>query len=160
MPTLDFCNGFLEAMALLNAELTDVYSAFEISRLPEAPNLRAALDLHFENQGKVLYSPPREYPASAWHIELDEIDGLDGKVMRKICEQWFFCSTCMTAAPQSHHYRSNVVGAFLGALSSAFKDYIPHTVLTRPPIWYAEEWNDIAFEKGHERYLMHMSRSN
>ena len=78
-----------------------------------------------------------------------------------VCQRWFFSSRHMQAAPPAR-FRAQLVAAFLASLDEALGGFSPYAVTMTPPagFWYAIHWDEIAFELGDERYLLHFSHSD
>lgn len=154
--SLDRCQGFLEALALLNGEASDLCAIYEMVRLPEAPDLPTALGLRVEDVALNVISPARELPAPLWQIATAPCDSAQ---LIAVCQRWFFSSQHMQAAPGGG-FRANLTTAFIELLEDALAGYTMHTVTMTPPMWYAIHWDEIAFERGSDRYLLHFSHSD
>ncbi|AOI73651.1 hypothetical protein WI73_04120 [Burkholderia ubonensis] len=157
---IEYCNGFLDAMATLNCEVTDIYADYVLEALPPALDLNSSLRQHFEDYGKYKVKPAKIFTADNWHIKVEDFFEPSDQSMYKICEKWFFASSTLAQAPQERHYRRNVAIGFIDALESALGKFSARRVEITPPIWYAMEWENIAIESGNERYLLHFSRSD
>lgn len=153
----EFCSGFLEAMQLLNSEVSNVYAEYYLEVLPDAQDLKLAMALYFEDYGKNQIHPPKDFKAEHWNIQLSTANE-DHLVL--ILKKWFFISSTMRGAPKEGFYRSNAATAFLYALKSAIGQFSTHQIEISPPIWYAMEWDNIALETKDGRYLLHFSHSN
>lgn len=157
---IEHCNGFLDAMRLLNSEVTDVYADFSLEILPAASDLHLALSHYFEDYGRKRIIPAKEFPAERWNIKLSSFVDSADDALHSICSKWFFISSTMEKAPKDYSYRHNAVVTFLDALKSVLGTFSIHNVEISPPIWYAMEWDNIAFEANDARYLLHFSRSD
>lgn len=157
---LDYCRGFLDALALLNSEASDLAASYELHALPAAPDLAGALGLRVEDYAKNVIAPARDLPAPMWQIASRK---LDAGQFDTVLQRWFFSSEHMQAA-QGGAFRRNLQQAFAGALLAALDGYAACKVSMQPPMWYAIDWDEIAFERGHgmaaERYLLHFSHSD
>lgn len=152
------CQGFLEALALLNGEAGDLCASYELQRLPDAPDLATALGLRVEDHALHVIAPARDLPAALWHIKVAPCGRTQ---LEQVCQRWFFSSQHMQAAPPGR-FRAQLVAAFLESLDDAFGGFSPHAVTMTPPsgFWYAIHWDEIAFERDGERYLLHFSHSD
>lgn len=157
---LDYCRGFLDALALLNSEASDLAASYELQALPAAPSLTAALGRRVEDHALNQIAPARELPAHLWQIDTGPLAEGEFDV---IVERWFFSSQHMQAAPGGA-FRRNVQNAFVSALQQSLSGFAAFKVGMRPPMWYAIHWDEIAFERGAgsdaERYLLHFSHSD
>ena len=154
--SLDRCQGVLDALALLNSEAADLCASYEVRRLPDAPDLATALGLRAEDHALNGSSPARELPAPLWRIA----NAPCGRAqLEDICQRWFFSSRHMQAAPGGR-FRAHLVAAFIESLDQSLSGYAMHTVMMTPPMWYAIHWDEIAFERGGDRYLLHFSHSD
>ena len=155
---IDHCRGFLDALASLNSEASDLCASYELQRLPDAPDMLTALGLRVEEHARDVIAPARHLPAALWHITVAPC----GRVqLEQACQRWFFSSEHMQAAPPER-FRACLVNAFLEALDMSLAGFTAHAVtMTLPPgVWYAIHWDEIAFESGNERYLLHFSHSD
>lgn len=150
------CQGFLEALALLNGEASDLCASYELQRLPDAPDLATALGLRMEDYALHVIAPARDLPAALWHIKVAPCGRAE---LEQVCQRWFFSSRHMQAAPPGR-FRAQLVAAFLESLDDALGGFSPHAVTMTPPMWYAIHWDEIAFERDGERYLLHFSHSD
>ena len=150
------CQGFLEALALLNGEASDLCASYELQRLPDAPDLSTALDLRVEDYALHVIEPARDLPAALWHIHAAPCARAK---LEQVCQRWFFSSRHMQAAPPGR-FRALLVAAFLESLDDALGGFSLHAVTMTPPMWYAIHWDEIAFERDGERYLLHFSHSD
>lgn len=152
------CQGFLEALALLNSEASDLCASYELSRLPDAPDLATALGLRVEDHALHVIAPARDLPAPLWHIKLAPCGRAQ---LEQVCQRWFFSSRHMQAAPPGR-FRAQPVARFLELLDEALGGFSPYAVRMTPPagFWYAIHWDEIAFERAGERYLLHFSHSD
>ncbi|MNM20397.1 hypothetical protein D3C81_307330 [compost metagenome] len=152
------CQGFLEALALLNSEASDLCASYELQRLPDAPDLTTALGLRVEDYALRVIAPARDLPAPLWDIKLAPCGRAQ---LEQVCQRWFFSSQQMQAAPPGR-FRAQLVAAFLESLDDALCGFSLHAVTMTPPsgFWYAIHWDEIAFESGSERYLLHFSHSD
>ena len=150
------CQGFLEALALLNSEASDLCASYELQRLPDAPNLSTALGLRVEDYVLNVIEPARDLPAALWHIKVAPCGHAQ---LEQVCQRWFFSSRHMQAAPPGR-FRALLVAAFLESLDDALGGFSLHAVTMTPPMWYAIHWDEIAFERDGERYLLHFSHSD
>ncbi|MGK5059788.1 hypothetical protein ACQ4WY_22920 [Janthinobacterium sp. LB2P49] len=152
------CQGFLEALAMLNGEASDLCASYELQRLPDAPDLATALGLRVEDYALHVIEPGRDLPAALWHVNAAPCGRAH---LEQVCQRWFFSSQHMQAAPPGR-FRTQLVAAFLASLDGALGGFSLHTVTMRPPsgFWYAIHWDEIAFELGDERYLLHFSHSD
>lgn len=153
---LDYCQGLLRALALLNCEPSDLCASYEIVRLPDAPDLAAALGLRVEDHALNQISPSRELPAPLWQIAATPMPRAQ---LQQVCQRWFFSSEHMQAAPAGQ-FRTSLAAAFLEALDQALGGFDAYSVTMAPPMWYAIHWNEVAFVRGAERYLLHFSHSD
>lgn len=156
--SIDRCLGFLDALALLNSEASDLCASHELSRLPDAPDLATALGLRVEDYALNAIAPARHLPAPLWQIKLAPCGRAQ---LEQVCQRWFFSSRHMQAAPVGR-FRAQLVASFMESLDAALGDYSLHAVTMAPPagFWYAIHWDEIAFELGDERYLLHFSHSD
>ena len=152
------CQGFLEALALLNSEASDLCASYELQRLPDAPDLATALGLRVEDYALNVIEPARDLPAALWRIEPAPCARTH---LESVCQRWFFSSQHMQAAPPGR-FRAQLVAAFIDSLDDALGGFSLHAVTMTPPagFWYAIHWDEIAFELGDERYLLHFSHSD
>ena len=150
------CQGFLEALALLNGEASDLCASYELQRLPDAPNLSTALGLRVEDYALHVIEPARDLPAALWHIKVAPCGRAQ---LEQVCQRWFFSSRHMQAAPPGR-FRTLLVAAFLESLDDALGGFSLHAVTMTQPMWYAIHWDEIAFERDGERYLLHFSHSD
>ena len=81
--------------------------------------------------------------------------------LEQVCQRWLFSSRHMQAAPPGR-FRAQLVAAFLESLDEALGGFFSYAVTMTPPsgFWYAIHWDEIAFELGDERYLLHFSHSD
>jgi len=150
------CQGFLEALALLNGEAGDLCASYELQRLPDASDLATALGLRVEDHALHVIAPARDLPADLWHIKVAPCGRTQ---LEQVCQRWFFSSQHMQAAPPGR-FRAQLVAAFLESLDVALGGFSLHAVTMTPPMWYAIHWDEIAFERDGERYLLHFSHSD
>ena len=150
------CQGFLEALALLNGEASDLCASYELQRLPDAPDLATALGLRVEDYALHVIAPARDLPAALWHIKVAPCGRAE---LEQVCQRWFFSSRHMQAAPPGR-FRAQLVAAFLESVDDALGGFSLHAVTMTPPMWYAIHWDEIAFERDGERYLLHFSHSD
>ncbi|MEG2962454.1 MAG: hypothetical protein RR860_07175 [Janthinobacterium sp.] len=152
------CQGFLEALSLLNGEASDLCASYELRRLPDAPDLATALSMRVEDYALRVIAPARDLPAPLWDIKLAPCGRAQ---LEQVCQRWFFSSQHMQAAPPGR-FRAQLVAAFLESLDDALGGFSLHAVTMTPPsgFWYAIHWDEIAFESGSERYLLHFSHSD
>ncbi|MGK5005074.1 hypothetical protein [Janthinobacterium sp. LB2P70] len=150
------CQGFLEALALLNGEASDLCASYELQRLPDAPDLSTALGLRVEDYALHVIAPARDLPAALWHIKVAPCGRAE---LEQVCQRWFFSSRHMQAAPPGR-FRALLAAAFLESLDDALGGFSRHAVTMTPPMWYAIHWDEIAFERDGERYLLHFSHSD
>ncbi|MCC7643968.1 MULTISPECIES: hypothetical protein [unclassified Janthinobacterium] len=150
------CQGFLEALALLNGEASDLCASYELQRLPDAPDLSTALGLRVEDYALNVIEPARDLPAALWHIHAAPCGRAQ---LEQVCQRWFFSSRHMQAAPPGR-FRAHLVAAFLESLDDALGGFSRYAVTMTPPMWYAIHWDEIAFERDGERYLLHFSHSD
>ena len=152
------CQGFLEALALLNSDASDQCASYELQRLPDAPDLATALGLRVEDYALNVIEPARDLPAALWRIEPAPCARTH---LESVCQRWFFSSQHMQAAPPGR-FRAQLVAAFIDSLDDALGGFSLHAVTMTPPagFWYAIHWDEIAFELGDERYLLHFSHSD
>ena len=150
------CQGFLEALALLNGEASDLCASYELQRLPDAPDLATALGLRVEDYALHVIAPARDLPAALWHIKVAPCGRAE---LEQVCQRWFFSSRHMQAAPPGR-FRAQLVATFLESLDDALGGFSLHAVTMTPPMWYAIHWDEIAFERDGERYLLHFSHSD
>lgn len=155
------CQGFLQALALLNSEASDLCASYELQRLPDAPDapdLATALGLRVEDYALHVIEPARDLPAALWHVNAAPCGRAH---LEQVCQRWFFSSRHMQAAPPGR-FRAQLLAAFLESLDDALGGFSLHAVTMAPPsgFWYAIHWDEIAFELGDERYLLHFSHSD
>ena len=152
------CQGFLEALALLNSEASDLCASYELQRLPDAPDLATALGLRVEHYALHVIVPARDLPAALWHLHAAPCALAH---LEQVCQRWFFSSRHMQVAPAGR-FRAQLVAAFIESLDGALGGFSLHAVTMTPPsgFWYAIHWDEIAFELGDERYLLHFSHSD
>ena len=152
------CQGFLEALALLNSEASDLCASYALQRLPDAPDLATALGLRVEDYSLNVIAPARNLPAALWHIEPAPCARAH---LEQLCQRWFFSSRHMQTAPAGR-FRAQMVAAFIESLDDALGGFSLHAVTMTPPsgFWYAIHWDEIAFELGDDRYLLHFSHSD
>ena len=150
------CQGFLEALALLNSEASDLCATYELQRLPDAPDLTTALGLRVEDYASRVIAPARDLPAALWHIKVAPCGRTQ---LEQVCQRWFFSSRHMQAAPPGR-FRAQLAATFLESLDGALGGFSLHAVTMAPPMWYAIHWDEIAFERDGERYLLHFSHSD
>ncbi|WFR81847.1 hypothetical protein P9875_12115 [Janthinobacterium rivuli] len=150
------CQGFLEALALLNSEASDLCASYELQRLPDAPDLTTALGLRVEDYALNVIAPARDLPAPLWHISAAPCGRAH---LEQVCQRWFFSSRHMQAAPPGR-FRAQLVAAFLESLDDALCGFSLHAVTMTPPMWFAIHWDEIVFERDGERYLLHLSHSD
>ncbi|MGK5010566.1 hypothetical protein [Janthinobacterium sp. MDB2-8] len=156
--SVPYCLGFLEALAILNGEASDLCASYELQRLPDAPDLSTALGLRVEDYALKVIEPARDLPAALWHVNAVPCGRAH---LEQVCQRWFFSSQHMQAAPPGR-FRALLVAAFLASLDGALGGFSLHAVTMTPPpgFWYAIHWDEIAFESGNERYLLHFSHSD
>ncbi|WP_219116662.1 hypothetical protein [Janthinobacterium sp. UMAB-56] len=152
------CLGFLEALAMLNGEASDLCASYELQRLPDAPDLATALGLRVEDYALNVIEPARDLPAALWHLHAAPCARAH---LELVCQRWFFSSQHMQAAPPGR-FRAQLVAVFFASLDEALGGFSLHVVSMTPPpgFWYAIHWDEIAFELGDERYLLHFSHSD
>ncbi|MGX9730562.1 hypothetical protein ACWYXO_07965 [Janthinobacterium aestuarii] len=150
------CQGFLEALALLNGEASDLCASYELQRLPDAPDLATALGLRVEDHALHVIAPAHDLPADLWHIHTVPCGRAQ---LEQVCQRWFFSSRHMQAAPPGR-FRAQLVASFMESIDDALGGFSLHAVTMTPPMWYAIHWDEIAFERDGERYLLHFSHSD
>ncbi|PLY43790.1 hypothetical protein CSZ94_07295 [Janthinobacterium sp. ROICE36] len=157
---VDHCRGFLDALSMLNSEASDLCATYELLRLPDAPDLLTALGMRVEEYGLNGVGAARDVTAPLWQISVAPYDRAQ---LPALCQRWFFSSKHMQTAPPGH-FRACLVQAFLEALEMSLGEFAVHAVTMTPPIWYAINWNELAFERTNgresERYLLHFSYSD
>lgn len=155
---IDHCRGFLDALAMLNSEASDLCATYALLRLPDAPDLATALGLRVEDYALNVIEPARNLPAALWHIKAAPCGRAQ---IEQACQRWFFSSEHMQMAPPDR-FRAGLVNAFLEALDMSLAGFTAHAVsMAAPPgFWYAIHWDEIAFERDGERYLLHFSHSD
>ena len=155
---MDHCRGFLGALERLNSEASDLCASYELQRLPDAPDLATALGLRVEDYALNVIEPARDLPAALWCIEPAPCARTH---LESVCQRWFFSSQHMQAAPPGR-FRAQLLAAFIDSLDDALGGFSLHAVTMTPPagFWYAIHWDEIAFELGDERYLLHFSHSD
>jgi hypothetical protein len=152
------CQGFLDALALLNSEASDLCATYELQRLADAPDLLTALGLRVEDHALHVIEPARDLPAGLWQLNAAPCARAH---LAQACQRWFFSSRHMQAAP-SGRFRAQLVAAFMESLDDALDGFSLHAVTMTTPsgFWYAIHWDEIAFERDGERYLLHFSHSD
>lgn len=152
------CQGFLEALALLNSEASDLCASYELQRLPDAPDLATALGLRVEDYALHVIEPARDLPATLWRLHAAPCGRAH---LEQLCQRWFFSSRHMQTAPPGR-FRAQLLAGFIESLDDALGGFSLHAVTMAPPsgFWYAIHWDEIAFELGDERYLLHFSHSD
>lgn len=152
------CQGFLDALTILNGEASDLCASYELQRLPDAPDLATALGMRVEDYALNVIEPARALPAALWHLHAAPCGRAH---LELVCQRWFFSSQHMQTAPPGR-FRACLVNAFLEALDMSLAGFTAHAVKMTPPpgFWYAIHWDEIAFESGNERYLLHFSHSD
>jgi len=155
---MDHCRGFLDALAMLNSEACDLCATYELQRLPDAPDLLTALGMRVEDYALNVIEPARDLPTALWHLKVAPCARAQ---LEQVCERWFFSSDHMQTAPPGR-FRACLVKAFLEALDMSLAGFTAHAVKMTPPpgFWYAIHWDEIAFERDGERYLLHFSHSD
>ncbi|QYG08456.1 hypothetical protein [Janthinobacterium sp. PAMC25594] len=156
--SIQHCQGFLDALALLNSEASDLCASYELQRLPDAPDLATALGLRVEDYALHVIVPARDLPAALWRLPAAPCGRAQ---LEQVCQRWFFSSRHMQVAPPGR-FRAQLVARFLESLDEALGGFSLHAVTMTPPagFWYAIHWDEIAFELGNERYLLHFSHSD
>ncbi|MBG6223385.1 hypothetical protein H4V96_001583 [Janthinobacterium sp. CG_23.4] len=155
---MDHCRGYLGALERLNSEAGDLCASYELQRLPDAPDLLTALGMRVEEHALHVIEPARDLPAPLWHLKVAPCGRAQ---LEQVCQRWFFSSAHMQTAPPGR-FRACLVDAFLEALDMSLAGFTVHVVKMAPPpgFWYAIHWDEIAFELGDERYLLHFSHSD
>jgi len=127
---------------------------FELHRLPDANSLIAALESYFAVQ-RTSISPPR--PSSDWHIEILALD-TPTKILDTALRHWLLenrppdNNESLDGLPDLSRLASDFNDTF--ELNSAF------AVTVRLPLWYGCEWEDFAFARDEEHYLLHLGYSD
>ena len=94
--SVQHCQGFLDALALLNSEASDLCASYELQRLPDAPDLATALGLRVEDYALNVIEPARDLPAALWRLHAAPCGRAH---LEQVCQRWFFSSRHMQAAP-------------------------------------------------------------
>ena len=127
---------------------------FELHLLPDANDLIAALESYFADQYTSI-SPPR--PSSDWHIKILAL-AAPTKTLDTALLHWLLenrppdNNESLDGLPDASQLASDFNNTF--DLSSAV------AVTVRPPLWYGCEWEDFAFTRDDEYYLLHLGYSD
>jgi hypothetical protein len=150
----DVCNGFLEALALLN-DGCNHGSEYTLEALPQAPSLDDSLASYFSSMSTSRVPPQ---PAAAWNIQTELLPGGWATELEVVLRQWFFAQEFSPTVDPD--LASGVVARFLGHLRETIGDARAYRVRVSPPIWYECVWEDYAFEARGGRWLLHLGFSD
>jgi hypothetical protein len=151
---VDLCNGFLNALALVN-DGPNHATTYTLEPLPPARSLESSLEAHFSAMSTSLV--PRQ-PAETWQIRATAFDDDWIQALREILHRWFFEQEF---SPKVHPtIAENVVEEFLAQLRTTVGDARPFQVEVSPPMWYECLWRDVAFESQNGRWLLHLGFSD
>ena len=153
--SIEKCNGFLEAMALLN-EGVNCGPTYTVELLPEAPSLEEALALYFSSQST---SNVPEQPAQAWGIRIQPLDADWRLGLEKVIHGWFF-DIEYSPVTKFDGVSRMVTAAFMDLLVKLIAGGAAFGVHVSPPMWYEMTWRDFAFDCGNKRYLLHFGISD
>jgi hypothetical protein len=150
----DVCNGFLEAIALLNNGCNHG-SEYTLEALPHAATLDDSLAAHFSSMNTSLVW---QQPAAAWNIQTEALQGVWTAELKIVLRRWFFEQEFSpTVDPDG---ASGIVAHFLGLLCEAIGDARAYRVQVSPPMWYECVWEDYAFDAPDGRWLLHLGFSD
>ena len=150
----DVCNGFLEALALLN-DGTNHGSEYTLEQLPEAASLAESLAAHFASLSADA-TPPQ--PASAWNIQVEAMQSDWPLELAPVLREWFFAQEFSPSVDPD--VASGLVAQFMEHLRASVVDATAHRVRVSPPVWYECWWQDTAFESQGARWLLHLGFSD
>lgn len=152
--SLDLCNGFLDAIALLN-DGANHGTTYTIEPLPPAASLDSSLATYFSAMSTSRVPPQ---PAEKWQIRMTGFDDDWAQALRQILHRWFFNEEF---SPQvDPQIAENVVERFLAHLRATIGSAKVFQVDVTPPMWYECLWQDVAFDSRDGRWLLHLGFSD
>lgn len=150
----DVCNGFLDAMALLNNGCNHG-SEYTLDALPEAASLESSLASYFSSMSTSLV--PRQR-AAAWNIRTELLPDAWAAEVEEVLRRWFFAQEF--SPPVDPAGASGIAARFLGHLRATVGEAKAYRVLVSPPMWYECAWEDYAFDAPGGRWLLHLGWSD
>ena len=152
--SLDKLNGKLQVLGQLNNG-PNTTADFELQALPRSTSLQESLGLHFASF--VDWRTQQPHSAEKWHIKTKQIGEKSDAALQPILEYWFFK---LPYAPKLEDDRlwvkSNVINDVLETLDEVVGECELHEVFVTPPIWYEGHWQDIAFSRNGNFWLLHL----
>jgi hypothetical protein len=152
--SLDSCNAFLEAFALLNSGVNHGTS-YSLCPLPEAVSLDAALAQYFSLMCTSRMPP---HPAESWNIRKTELAGNFSQILTAIAQRWFFSQQYSPKVDKD--VGSDIVERFNSYLGAVVGKPHVFKIEISPPMWYECFWEDIAFDSQGRRWLLHFGWSD
>jgi len=146
------CNGFLEALGLLNSGVNHGCE-YTLEFLPKAASLDDALALYYASMST---SRVPAQPAAAWDIQTESLPTAWTGELEAILHRWFFAQEFSPSADCA----ADVVARFLKRLRETVGDSSAHRVQVSPPMWYECVWEDYAFDGTIDRWLLHLGFSD
>lgn len=150
----DVCNGFLDAIALLN-DGCNHGSEYTLEVLPTAASLDESLASYFSSMSTSRVSPQ---PAAAWKIQTESLEGDWKAELEVVLRRWFFAQEFSPKVDPE--LTSGVVMRFLDHLRETIGDARVYRVRVSPPMWYECMWEDYAFDARSGRWLLHLGFSD
>ena len=150
----DMCNGFLEALALLN-DGCNHGTEYTFEALPKATALDDSLASYFSSMS-TSRMPPQS--AAAWNIQTESLQGAWTAELEVVLRRWFFAQEFSPTVDPD--VASGVVARFMGYLRETVGEVTVYRVRVSPPMWYECVWEDYAFDGRGGRWLLHLGFSD
>ncbi len=153
MSDLDALNVLLAEIATAN-DGANHGSDYVLDTLPTAGSLKLALDAYFAAMRTSL-SPPQS--AEQWNIRVTEWTDAQPR-LRAAAQHWFYEQEF---SPIVHENTTEqTLTAFMTRLESIVGESRVFEVNVDPPMWYECAWQDFAFDRGANRWLLHFGFSD
>lgn len=151
---LDVCNGFLQAIGLLNDGVNHG-TTYAMEALPPAASLDSSLAAYFSAMS-TSHVPPQ--PPEQWQIRIREFDDNWEQAFRLIVDRWFFRQKFSPKVPR--WVADNVVEQFIAHVQTVVGGAKAFLVQVSPPMWYEGAWEDVAFDAREGRWILHLGVSD
>lgn len=147
MVNLDYINGYLKAMACLNAE-PNHYCDYTVKLLDHKGHFTDTLAHHFQS---IADEHGKFFDAQLWHIKPKQIT-VDEFIQQ--INKWFFKQSYSPTLHRENGMRG--VSGFIDILShlELNKCYL-YEIETMPPMWYAIQWCDLLLVYQNNYYLIY-----
>jgi hypothetical protein len=151
--SLNQLNELLERIGETN-DGTNHGSEYALYELPDAETLQDALDCYFS--GLSTSNSPAQ-PAGSWRIRTTPLKD-SREALRVVARHWFYELEYSPNVDPA--YSEEIISEFITLLRSVVDDASVFEVHVAPPMWYECVWQDIAFDAGNRRWLLHLGFSD